>query len=42
MEYAKDNITACWDELSTARTEQQYASAIIDTLEKLSNMSGKN
>lgn len=41
MEYAKDNITACWDELSTARTEQQYASAIIDTLEKLSNMSGK-
>lgn len=41
LEYAKDNITACWDELSTARTEQQYASAIIDTLEKLSNMSGK-
>lgn len=41
MEYAKDNITACWDELSTARTEQQYASAIIDTLEKLANMSGK-
>lgn len=41
MEYAKDNITACWDELSTARTEQQYASAIIDALEKLSNMSGK-
>lgn len=41
MDYAKDNIVVCWDELSSARTERQYAVAIMDTLEKLSNMSGK-
>ena len=41
MDYAKDNIVVCWDELSNARTEKQYAVAIMDTLEKLSNMSGK-
>ena len=41
MDYAKDNIVVCWDELSNAKTEKQYAVAIMDTLEKLSNMSGK-
>ena len=41
MDYAKDNIVLCWDELSNAGTEKQYAVAIMDTLEKLSNMSGK-
>ena len=41
MDYAKENIAICWDELSNAKTTAQLAVAIIDTLEKLSAMSGQ-
>ena len=41
MDYAKDNIAICWDELSNAKTAEELAAAITDTLEKLSIMSGK-
>ena len=42
MEYAKDNIAICWDELSNAKSQSQLSVAIIDTLEKLSAISGLN
>lgn len=44
MDYAKDNIAVCWDELSSASNSTDIkvlATAIYDTLEKLSSMSGK-
>ena len=41
MGYGKENIAICWEELSNARTAEQYAIAIIDTLEKISTMTGK-
>ncbi len=42
MDFAKDNIAICWDELSNAKTVEELAAAITDTLEKLSIMSGKD
>lgn len=41
MDYAKENIAICWDELSSAKTAQQLAVAIYDAMEKISAMTGR-
>lgn len=44
MNYAKTNIAVCWEELEnglSSSDSKRLSVAIIDTLEKLSNMTGK-
>jgi hypothetical protein len=44
MDYAKTNIAVCWEELENGLNysdSKRLSVAIIDTLEKLSNMTGK-
>ena len=44
MDYAKDNIAVCWSELDRglkANSNKELSVAICDTLDKLSQMSGK-
>ncbi|MGN0031037.1 MAG: hypothetical protein ACI37Q_03685 [Candidatus Gastranaerophilaceae bacterium] len=44
MDYAKDNLVICQRELNTAlksKNNRQLTTAIVDTIEKLSQMSGK-
>lgn len=44
MDYAKDNISVCWNELNkglNSKNNKELSVAICDTMEKLSQMSGK-
>ncbi len=41
MDYAKDAIVVCWDELTNVKDQKTASIAIVNTLDKLSKMSGK-